>query len=221
MFTGLIEEIGRARRVEVSSGGAGLTVEAGKVLSGLEVGDSIAVSGPCLTVTAVDRDSFTAWAMPETLEKTTLGRLAAGRPVNLERAAALGDRLGGHLVSGHIDARVKLTGRRRQGEALVLTVEPPPELLRYIIEKGSVALDGVSLTVIAVDESCFSVGLIPHTAATTTLGRAEVGSDLNLEVDMIGKYVEKMLTPHLEGARKAGSGRKAVSVTYLQEKGFL
>lgn len=217
MFTGLIEEIGYIRRINSSSEGTGLVVGADKVISDLKIGDSIAVSGPCLTVTAAGKDSFTAWAMPETIKRTNLATLTAGQAVNLERALALGDRLGGHLVSGHIDAVINLTGRREQGGAFILDFDLPENLGRYIISKGSVALDGVSLTVIEAYNNAFSVGLIPQTASETTMGRLKIGAWVNLEVDMIGKYVEKMLLPRLQEDNK---GNDTITLSYLEDKGY-
>ena len=218
MFTGLIEEIGVLCRVSGSADGAGLLISARKVLSDLKTGDSIAVSGPCLTVTAVGRDGFTAWVMPETLKKTNLYNMSAGQKVNLERAMSLGDRLGGHLVSGHIDAVINLTGSQPQGGAILLSFRAPENLLRYIVPKGSVALDGVSLTVIDVDQTGFTVGLIPHTATQTTLAQMEIGSPVNLEVDLIGKYVEKMLVPIIESA---DNKKEKITISLLQEKGYI
>ncbi len=218
MFTGLIEEMGTVRRLSVSSEGAYLAIEASKVLGDLKIGDSVAVSGPCLTVTSFNRESFTVFAMPETLKKSTLSILTAGQKVNLERAMTLGDRLGGHLVSGHIDAVISLIARKPEGEAILLYFNAGVNLLRYIVPKGSVALDGVSLTVVEVDENGFSVGLIPHTSGETTLGNKEAGSKVNLEVDMIGKYVEKMLQPRLNSA---GGKKESVTISLLQEKGYL
>jgi len=217
LFTGLIEEIGYIRRINSSSEGTGLVIGADKVVSDLKIGDSIAVSGPCLTVTAAGKDSFTAWAMPETIKRTNLATLTAGQAVNLERALALGDRLGGHLVSGHIDTVINLTGRREQGGAFILDFDLPENLGRYIISKGSVALDGVSLTVIEAYNNAFSVGLIPQTASETTLGRLKIGAWVNLEVDMIGKYVEKMLLPRLQGDNKDND---TITLSYLEDKGY-
>ena len=218
MFTGLIEEIGSLRRLKRSASGAELVIAAKKVLADIKIGDSVAVSGPCLTVTAFDRDSFTVFVMPETLKRSTLGSLQAGSRVNLERALALGARLGGHMVSGHIDDQVTLRQRSNEGEAIILYFTAPRELLRYLVPKGSVALDGVSLTVISVDENGFSVGLIPHTAGETTIGSLEIGAAVNLEVDLIGKYVEKMLQPRLEQGNKKG---EALTLNYLREQGYL
>lgn len=218
MFTGLIEEQGTVRRISGGTDGTNLVISAEKVLADLKIGDSVAVNGPCLTATVVERDSFTAWVMPETMKKTNLQYLSVGKKVNLERAMSLGDRLGGHLVSGHIDTVVTLTGREPEGGALILSFDAPGHLLRYIIPKGSVGLDGISLTVIDVGENGFSVGIIPHTAAQTTLGQAEIGSKVNLEVDMIGKYVEKMLIPRLESGY---AKKETLTMALLQEKGYL
>jgi riboflavin synthase len=218
MFTGLIEEIGLIRSVRSNADGADLVISARKVIPGLACGDSMAVSGPCLTVTKIEGDNFTAWAMPETLQKTNLRHLKNGHAVNLERAMALGERLGGHLVSGHIDDVVILTSRKPQGGAVILTFEAPAHLLRYIIPKGSVALDGVSLTVIDVSQHGFSVGLIPHTAEQTTLIKRENGSAVNLEVDMIGKYVEKMLMPRNVGLEDK---KEAAMMTLLMQNGYI
>jgi len=221
LFTGLIEEIGIIRRMNASAEGVNLTIEAKKVLSGVNMGDSIAVSGPCLTVVGFDTSSFTAFAMPETLKKTTLGSMAAGERVNLERAMTLGGRLGGHLVSGHIDAVITLTARRLEGSAILLTFSCPAKLMPYIVAKGSVALDGVSLTVIDTGKDYFSVGLIPHTSGETTLGSKEVGSGVNLEVDLIGKYVENMLNRRFDSSGISGESSDTITMTLLQEKGYL
>lgn len=218
MFTGIIEELGTVRRTQGSADGASIVIAAKEILRDLRIGDSVAVSGPCLTVTAFDRDTFTAFVMPETLKRTTLGDLKAGYRVNLERALALGGRLGGHMVSGHIDAVVTLTQNKPQGGAILLNFEAPPELLRYIVPKGSVALDGVSLTVIDVEDSGFSVGIIPHTGQETTLGTKAIGAAVNLEVDLIGKYVEKMLEPRLDNETK---GTSKITMDLLIEKGYL
>ncbi len=218
MFTGLIEETGVIRGINRSAEGANLVIAAQTVLSDLKIGDSVAVSGPCLTVTAKAGGSFTAWVMPETLNKTNLKDLVVGSAVNLERALVLGSRLGGHMVSGHIDAAVKLTGRQREGGAILLHFKAPVSLLRYIVAKGSVALEGVSLTVAAVNEGGFSVGVIPHTAEQTTIGAKNIGDSFNLEVDIIGKYVEKMLQPVVEAGEEKSSG---ITLSLLQEKGYL
>jgi riboflavin synthase len=218
VFTGIIEEMGTVRHLEISAAGASLIVAAGVVTADLKVGDSIAVSGPCLTVTAFNRESITVYVMPETLRKTTLKDCRPGQRVNLERAMALGGRLGGHLVSGHIDAVIRLVERKPEGAAVLLTFDTPENLLPYLVQKGSVALDGVSLTVIEVKNSRFTVGVIPHTGQDTTLGLMEVGSSVNLEVDLIGKYVEKMLQNRL-GSQSEKAG--VLTMDLLAEKGYL
>lgn len=219
IFTGLIEEKGTLRRLASDTAGAELSIAAEKVLSDLAVGDSIAVSGPCLTVTALERGGFRAFAMPETLRRTTLGSLPAGADLNLERAAALGGRLGGHLVTGHIDAVIPLVRRRVEGGALVLRFQAPREFLALVVTKGSVALDGVSLTVMESDSTGFSVGIIPHTAGETTLGGAEPGAHCNLEVDLIARYVSKLLGPY--GKENFAPGDQGITMALLQEKGYI
>lgn len=220
MFTGLIEEVGTVRRISSSGEGTDIVIAAKKVLSDLKIGDSIAVNGPCLTATAVEKNNFTAWAMPETLQKTNLKHLTTGSAVNLERAMTLNGRLGGHLISGHVDAVITLAGIKPQGGSIILTFEAPENLMRYIIPKGSVSLDGVSLTVIDVDDSRFSVGLIPHTAGETTLGSMEKGAPVNLEVDLIGKYVEKMLA-NRQSEEQKNTSKPNLTMSMLMEKGYL
>lgn len=192
MFTGIIEEIGKVKRLQRGARSFTLEVECSLVLEGTQVGDSIATNGVCLTVTTLTGSGFTADVMPETVQRTALGELMPGSPVNLERALTLQTRLGGHLVSGHIDGTGRIADRRQDDTALWLTVEADSHLLRYIIEKGSVCLQGVSLTVARVDERSFAVSLIPHTQAATTLHSARVGDLVNIENDVIAKYVEKL-----------------------------
>jgi riboflavin synthase len=191
MFTGIVEELGAVRRIEPSASGARLEFTASQVLAGATMGDSIAVNGCCLTV--VDRGDgwWAADAVEETLRRTCLGSLRSGDPVNLERPVRLVDRLGGHLVQGHVDG----VGHIAERGSDTLRVDTPPHLLRYMVEKGSVAVDGVSLTIAGLDSSSFSVALIPHTQAVTTLGRKPVGAPVNLEVDLIAKYVERLAVP--------------------------
>lgn len=195
MFTGIIEEVGVIRAVRRGAHSAVLSIAAGQVLSDLKTGDSVAVNGVCLTVTGKDPGGFTADVMHETLNRSSLGELTVGGRVNLERAMAAGGRFGGHIVSGHIDGTGTVTAITRDDNAVWYTVEPPPRLLPYLVEKGSVTLDGISLTVAAIGERTFSVSVIPHTAAVTTLGARRVGSAVNLETDIIGKYVESLLRP--------------------------
>ena len=193
MFTGIIEEVGHVKSLHRGAKSFTLEVEATKVLEGTLVGDSIATNGVCLTVTSLTGHGFTADVMPETVSRTALGELVSGSPVNLERALSLQTRLGGHIVSGHIDGTGRIADRRQDDTALWLTIECDSKLLRYIIEKGSVTLQGVSLTVARVDARSFAVSLIPHTQAATTLHQAKVGDLVNIENDIIAKYVEKLL----------------------------
>lgn len=193
MFTGIIEEVGHVKSLHRGTKSFTLEVEAEKVLEGTLVGDSIATNGVCLTVTSLTGHGFTADVMPETVSRTALGELVSGSPVNLERALSLQTRLGGHIVSGHIDGTGRIADRRQDDTALWLTIECDSKLLRYIIEKGSVTLQGVSLTVARVDARSFAVSLIPHTQAATTLHQAKVGDLVNIENDIIAKYVEKLL----------------------------
>lgn len=193
MFTGIIEEVGHVKSLHRGAKSFTLEVEAEKVLEGTLVGDSIATNGVCLTVTSLTGHGFTADVMPETVSRTALGELVSGSPVNLERALSLQTRLGGHIVSGHIDGTGRITDRRQDDTALWITIECDSKLLRYIIEKGSVTLQGVSLTVARVDERSFAISLIPHTQAATTLHQAKVGDLVNIENDIIAKYVEKLL----------------------------
>lgn len=193
MFTGIIEEVGHVKSLCRGARSFTLEVEASLVMEDTRVGDSIATNGVCLTVTSLTGHGFTADVMPETVQRTALGELVPGSPVNLERALSLQTRLGGHIVSGHIDGTGRISDRRQDDTALWLTVECDSSLLRYIIQKGSITIQGVSLTVARVDDRSFAVSLIPHTQAATTLHQAKVGDRVNLENDVIAKYVEKLL----------------------------
>ena len=193
MFTGIIEEVGHVKALHRGAKSFTLEVEANLVVQDSKVGDSIATNGVCLTVTSLGDHDFSADLMPETVERTALGRLKPGSPVNLERALSLQSRLGGHIVSGHIDGTGRIAALRQDDTALWLTVECDRQLLRYIIEKGSITVEGVSLTVARVDERSFSVSLIPHTQLVTTLHSLRIGDLVNLENDIIAKYVEKLL----------------------------
>jgi riboflavin synthase len=194
MFTGIVEELGRVRGVERREGGARFEFDADVVLGDVEIGASIAVNGCCVTVVEIGDGWWAADAMIESIDRSALGELRAGDRVNLERPLRLSDRLGGHLVQGHVDAVGQIEAREPQpdGSARV-TVSAPPELLRYVIEKGSITVDGVSMTVTEVDGDRFGVAVIPHTLAVTTLGVKEPGDPVNLEVDMLAKYVERLL----------------------------
>jgi riboflavin synthase len=205
MFTGIVEELGEIVSVEHLAEAARLTVRGPRVTVGVAHGDSIAVNGVCLTVTAVAGATFTADVMAETLSRSALGALEPGSPVNLERSLRVGDRLGGHMVQGHVDGVARVLSRVTGEHWDVVRIAMPPGLSRYLVEKGSVTVDGVSLTVSALGdgpgEPWFEVSLIPTTLAATTLGRARPGDSVNLEVDVIGKYVERMLRAEPEMAR--------------------
>jgi riboflavin synthase len=198
VFTGLVEEVGVVRALGRQAGSAVLSVGCAVVLEGAAVGDSIAVDGCCLTVTTLDAEGFTADLMGETLARTALGDLAPGSPVNLERALLVsggaGARLGGHLVQGHVDGVAEVVAIEPHEAWTTVTYALPDELARYVVEKGSITVAGTSLTVAAVAEGTFAVGLIPHTMAVTTHGGRAVGDRVNLEVDVIAKYVERMLS---------------------------
>ena len=198
MFTGIVEELGTVRSIVRNAGGARLVIEAETVLGGARPGDSIAVNGCCLTVAELGTDgtSWAADAVPETLDRTTLGELRSGSHVNLERPVRLQDRLGGHLVQGHVDGVATLTRSEPLDDGSVrLTIAVPPALLRYVVEKGSVALDGTSLTVAALTDTGFDIAVIPHTLAHTTLGGCRPGDRVNVEVDVLAKYVERLTSP--------------------------
>jgi riboflavin synthase len=196
MFTGIITDLGRVRRLQRGTGpesGCELTIATAYPVDEIALGASIACSGPCLTVVAIEPGVFTVEASAETLARTTLGEWTEGTPVNLERALRLGDELGGHLVSGHVDGVAQLVERRPEGDSIRFTIEAPAELARYIAPKGSVALDGVSLTVNEVEGGRFGVNIIPYTLAHTSLGEARPGQRLNLEIDTIARYVARLL----------------------------
>jgi len=195
MFTGIIEEKGAIRSLRRLPRGIRLQISAGRVLSDLKPDDSVAVNGICLTVEKLSENGFEATAVKETLEKTALPDLKAGSAVNLERALRLGDRLGGHWITGHVDGTGILSRIERHGVSRIFTVRVSPDMTRHIVEKGSVALDGVSLTVFRVEETRFRAALIPHTLETTTLGHAREGCRMNIETDLLGKYVEKFMRP--------------------------
>jgi len=207
MFTGIVEEVGRV----ISASAGSLTIAADGVLEGMQPGDSMAVNGVCLTVTSFDDKSFSVDVMPETLDKTNLGLLRPRDAVNLERPLAANGRLGGHLVQGHIDDRARVSAVSRSGEALLLRFDTPTRLMPYIVEKGFIAVDGVSLTVVSRDNNSFQVSIVGYTREHTTLGNRGVGEVVNLEVDIIAKYVEQLSKPHSGG----------ITMDFLQEHGFL
>jgi riboflavin synthase len=201
MFTGIVEELGTVEsRHELESGGNRLRISASKVLDDVHMGDSMAVNGCCLTITAFGEGWWEADLSDETLRRTTLGQLRSGEPVNLERPVRLQDRLGGHLVQGHVDGVGEVVSPTPD-LAVRMPSEQTRQLLRYVVEKGSIAVDGVSLTVVTVRPDSFTVAIIPHTAEVTTLGRKRPGDEVNLEVDVTVKYVERLLTWHDEAAK--------------------
>jgi riboflavin synthase len=217
MFTGIIEEMGVIKAVTKIAQGSGLTILAKTVLEGLTIGDSVTVNGACLTVVSFDTAQFRVDLSPETVKVTTLGALRAGDPVNLERAMRLNDRLGGHLVAGHVDGAGTIRARVQDADALQLLIEAPREVLRYCVAKGAITVDGISLTVNEVTERGFRVTIIPHTAKVTTLGAKRVGDAVNLEADLIGKYVERLLQ------ERAGGGQSDITIDrdYLQKRGLI
>jgi len=196
VFTGIVRERGRV--VAVDGGGAGirLTVDAPATAPGVSVGDSVAVNGVCLTAVEAANGTLAFDAVPETLARTSLGRLEPGAPVNLEPALRAGDPLGGHVMQGHVDGLARVRSVEPEGDGRRIWIDVPPDLLRYTVEKGSIAVDGVSLTVAALDDGGFAVALIPHTLGETTLGDLEPGDEVNLEVDVLAKYVERLVTMH-------------------------
>lgn len=193
MFTGIVEELGIIRKISISGHSGSITIEASKVLEGTRIGDSIAVNGICLTVTSMAGDSFTADIMAETVRRSSLKGAVSGDKVNLERAMAADGRFGGHIVSGHVDGTGTIIGMHREENAVWVTISAEPSIMKFIVEKGSVCLDGISLTVAKVGATDFSVSVIPHTGEETTILRKKVGSPINIENDVVGKYVERLL----------------------------
>lgn len=221
MFTGIIEEIGVLQSVKKGTVSSVLEIRAKKVLEHTNIGDSIAVNGVCLTVTSIGHGSYQADVMAETLRRSNLGELLPGDLLNLERALQLGGRLGGHIVSGHIDGTGTIYSFRKEGNATLVTISAEQKLLHYIIEKGSIAIDGISLTVTTVTEKDFSVSLIPHTGTETILLKKKTGDTVNLECDIIGKYVEKLLKHETDQeAFKEVEESSGISLEFLQEHGF-
>lgn len=213
IFTGIVEELGVLKNVQKGARSSQLNIQAEVVLEGLHVGDSIAVDGVCLTVVSFDGSSFVADVMPETMEKTTLRQLHPGQRVNLERALQVGDRLGGHLVQGHVDGIGTIRQQSVLDIATLVTIAAPREVLRYCVHKGSITVDGISLTITGVDRDVLSVSLIPHTYRNTTMGFKKVGDSVNLETDIIGRYIEK----YLQAGREEGN----INMGFLAENGFI
>jgi riboflavin synthase len=217
MFTGIVEEMGKLASLEMGSDSGIITIEAETVLEGTQLGDSIAVNGTCLTARDFGNGTFSADVMPETLKKTNLGNLKRGSKVNLERALTLNARLGGHLMLGHVDATGKVISIQPEGNAIIYTISAPEEISRYLLAQGSVGIDGISLTVARLQPDNFSVSLIPHTVKVTTLGQNGVGYEVNLEADVVGKYVAKIVKGGLPG----GQGEGGLTLEKLAEGGFL
>ncbi len=220
MFTGIIEEVGKLVSIKKAAKSAVLAIEAPFILQDAKVGDSIAVNGICLTATTITGNVFTADVMAETMRRTSLGELRASGAVNLERAMAANGRFGGHIVSGHIDGTGTITDMRQEENAVWVTISADAPVMRYIIEKGSVAIDGISLTVATVSKKEFQVSVIPHTRQETTLLTKKVGEKVNLENDVVGKYVDHLM--HFDaGKQEDGKRTSAVDMGFLAEHGFL
>ena len=216
MFTGIVEETGTLRSLSRGSKSCVIHVQCSTVLEDTRIGDSIAVNGICLTVTSMESGGFTADVMNETLSRSSLAQTRPGDPVNLERAMAANGRFGGHIVSGHIDGTGIIREIRDDDNAVWYTLEAPPEILRYVVEKGSIAIDGISLTVARVDDRSFQVSVIPHTRAVTALSSRRVGSPVNLENDIVGKYVEKLMQP----APSESGPASRITMEFLAQHGY-
>lgn len=217
MFTGIVEEVGTVRSVVSQQPSGSISVRACKVLDGTRIGDSIAVNGVCLTVTSLLPDGFTADVMPETLRRSNLGMLSQGARVNLERAMAADGRFGGHIVSGHIDGVGTISGHRKEGNAVWVKIAAPKDILGLIVLKGSICIDGISLTVAGLNHDSFEVSVIPHTGSETTLLTKAVGDCVNLENDIVGKYVQRFLKPDETVSDTQGS---RITMEFLAEHGF-
>jgi riboflavin synthase len=218
MFGGLIEEMGAVSVLNKSLAGTRLTIIASKIMEDLAVGASVSVNGTCLTVVARTDQDFSVDVSPETLQVTTLGNLTTGSPVNLERAMKLNERIGGHMVAGHVDGIGTLRGRHQEGNALILEVEAPKEILRLCVTKGSITVDGISLTINSVTDKSFCLSIIPHTAKVTTLGLKQVGDQVNLESDLIGKYVDRLLQ---ERGSLPPKPAPVIDKDYLKRRGLI
>lgn len=216
MFTGIIEELGTVERVTRGRVSAVIAIRAEHILSDLKIGDSVAVNGVCLTATGLTGHGFTADVMHETLDRSALAGLGPGSPVNLERAMAANGRFGGHIVAGHVDGVGTIAAIEQDDNAIWFTITAPAQVLRYVVEKGSIAIDGISLTVARVETDRFAVSVIPHTAAVTLLGLRRTGDRVNLESDLVGKYVERLLRPAPE---EKGQESK-LTMEFLSQHGF-
>ena len=216
MFTGIIEEVGVIKNIKMGAKSAVITIQANTVMEDIHLGDSIAMNGVCLTVTSFDKNSYSVDVMHETLRRTNLGALKGGSRVNLERAMAADGRFGGHIVAGHVDGTGVITSMKQDDNAVWIDIETDASVLKYIVEKGSITIDGISLTVAQVDSRSFAVSVIPHTGMHTTLLEKKPGDSVNLETDMIGKYVEKLLG-YQEQEQKPKSN---ITMEFLMEHGF-
>ena len=217
MFTGIIEQAGIVKNIQKKRNQANITIQFGENISDLILGESIAVNGVCLTVIKAGKDNFTADISEETLVRTNLGELKSLEVVNIERALKAGERLGGHFVSGHIDGTGRISKKIKKGKFILLTLEAPEEIMRYIVEKGSVAVDGISLTVASCDDKGFTISIIPHTEACTNLKEKKTGDIVNLENDMIGKYIEKFVNFNNHNPVR----KKKLSKEFLEAHGFI
>ncbi|NLK20736.1 MAG: riboflavin synthase [Epulopiscium sp.] len=216
MFTGLIEELGKVKQIEKGLKSARIIIQAKKILDGTRVGDSINTNGVCLTVTGISTRSFSVDVMPETMKRSNLHILSSGDEINLERALKVNDRLGGHLVTGHIDGMGTIVNFKNEENAVWITIAAAPKMLLYIVQKGSIAIDGVSLTVTYVDDYVFKVSIIPHTKKTTTLVKKKIGGIVNLECDVVSKYIEKIILSKQEKLVE-----KKIDMNFLTEHGFI
>ncbi|MBM4127405.1 MAG: riboflavin synthase [Nitrospira sp.] len=217
MFTGIVEEMGAITSLEKTLAGTRFTILASTVMGDLKIGDSVSVNGTCLTVVMRSERDFSVEVSPETLSVTTLNSFATGMPVNLERAMRLNERIGGHLVAGHVDGVGVIRSRQQDGNAILFTISAPPEILRYCVAKGSITVDGISLTINDVTDHGFSVAIIPHTAKVTTLGIKQVNDSVNLESDLIGKYVERLLQERSQLPKPT----PIIDKDYLQKRGLI
>lgn len=228
MFTGIIEEVGTIESIKKGANSAVITIRADKVMEDLKLGDSVAMNGVCLTAASISGHSYSVDVMHETLNRTNLGELKGGSRVNLERAMQANGRFGGHIVAGHVDGTGRIRSMRKDDNAVWITVDTSSEVLKYIIDKGSITIDGISLTVARVDNRSFSVSVIPHTGVNTTLLEKKAGDTVNLENDMVGKYVEKLLACGVsygggaaDSAQENAAGSSSgITMEFLMENGF-
>lgn len=211
MFTGIIEELGKVKQIQPSSEAMCLTISASKILADVQLGDSIAVNGICLTVTKFTNDTFTVDVMPESMRATSLKSLKIGQPVNLERAMLANGRFGGHIVSGHIDGTATIVRKQNVSNAVYIELKMAPELTKQCIVRGSITIDGISLTIFELTDTTVTVSIIPHTYKETVLGFKQIGDIVNIETDLIGKYVKKLMTAH---------SKKEVTFDMLSRAGF-